>query len=100
MTLTETDKKLKLIGAHRNVSRALVFEWHKRYTDGFKETKHKKTLGQNLKKNIYAFPNATDPIKSRRQIFFYHIKWRFMKSNFTQISFKVTEIFFVLQSFC
>lgn len=56
MTLTETDKKLKLIGAHRNVSRALVFEWHKRYTDGFKETKHKKTLGQNLKKKHLCFP--------------------------------------------
>lgn len=59
MTLTETDKKLKLIGAHRNVSRALVFEWHKRYTDGFKETKHKKTLGQNLKKT--SMPSLTRP---------------------------------------
>lgn len=44
MTPTETHKKLKLTEAHRNVSRALVFKWHKRYTDGYmnEETKQEK----------------------------------------------------------
>lgn len=42
MTTTETHKKLKLTEAHRNVFRALVFKWHKRYPDGYEETEHEK----------------------------------------------------------
>lgn len=33
-------QEAKFTEAHRNVSRALVFKWHNRYTDGYEETKH------------------------------------------------------------
>lgn len=43
MTLTDTHKRQKLTEAQKNVSRVLVLnKWHKRYTDEYEETKHKK----------------------------------------------------------
>lgn len=57
MTLSVTHKKLKYIESHRTVSRAVVFKWHKIYTDGFKETKQKKRgRPKETDDNVYVRP--------------------------------------------
>ena len=37
MTPTETKDKLHMTETHKNVSRALVFKWHKRFSEGYEE---------------------------------------------------------------
>lgn len=69
MTPTETHKKLKLTEAHRNVSRALVFQWHKRYTDGYEETKQEKRgRPKEIDDNVVELINDTIRDDRRRTV--------------------------------
>ncbi|XP_052681413.1 protein GVQW3-like [Crassostrea angulata] len=69
MTPTETHKKLKLTEAHRNVSRAMVFKWHKRYTDGYEETKQEKRgRPKEIDDNVLEIINDTIRDDRRRTV--------------------------------
>lgn len=69
MTPTETHKKLNLTEAHRNVSRALVFKWHKRYTDGYEETKQEKRgRPKEIDDNVMEIINDTIRDDRRRTV--------------------------------
>ena len=68
LTPVETQKKMQSTERHKNVSRALVYKWHRRYSDGLSADPQKETRGRPTGKDECIVKDVQRIInKDRRQ---------------------------------